>query len=92
MLLDDLYAERAIILNLRKKRVTVSDPQLSTDVDGNVRLVPRDLTLGITALIIHTRKYGNIGNKHSVISHHFPRCEPLFCVQQSRLYPKIRLC
>jgi hypothetical protein len=52
-LLDDLDSEGSIVLNVPAEFVAVVDIELSTDVGGNIRLISRDLALGVDALATH---------------------------------------
>jgi len=44
---DDLDAERAVVLNVPPMFVSVVNARFPANAGGNVRLIPRDLALGV---------------------------------------------
>ena len=52
-LLDDSHTECAVIFDVPAEFVAVVDVQFLADVGGNVRLIPRNLALGIDTLATH---------------------------------------
>jgi hypothetical protein len=55
-LLDDVDAERPIVLDVPAEFVAVVDIEFSTDVSGNIRLIPGHLALRVDALTTHERE------------------------------------